>query len=201
MDLLHRERSQGRAAMHGREVACLPGGMGSPLGLVRGRASPFRAKSVCSASVTSSLVAAYSVSGAPTAWVIQAITFRTRFVHSTDEVPRRSPAFGPGTTARYKSHTKGSRHAPVTGTGSPRPRLWGCQQRQSRGAWTRLAGFACSEKQNLRVPRGPLRFMGPVSPARIATTWLGGTSSRLRAGSLSNSPQQPEPAPVAVRSR
>ena len=34
----HRERGQGRAAMRGREVACLPSSVGSPLGRSRGLA-------------------------------------------------------------------------------------------------------------------------------------------------------------------
>ena len=195
-----RERSQGRAAMCGHEVACLPGGMGLPLGRSCGRASPFRAKFVLSAQFQTGLVSAYAVSGAPMTPVFQAITFCTWFVRFTDEVPRR-PGLIRWVTASYKSHTKGWPHASVPGTGSPRPCLRGCQQRQSRNALVRLAGPACSERQNLRVPRGPFRFMGPVSPAIAATKWPGGTSSHQLAGLLRNGPQQPVKRRVAVSPR
>ena len=117
-----RERSQGRAAMRGHEVACLPGGMGLPLGRSCGRASPLRAKFVLSAQFQTGLVSAYAVSGAPMTPVFQAITFCTWFVRFTDEVPRR-PGLIRWVTASYKSHTKGWPHASVPGTGSPRPCL------------------------------------------------------------------------------
>src|SRR6266700_1161544 len=76
VDSLHRECSQGRAAMRGLEVASLPSGAGSHLGRSRGRASTFLAKSVLSASSSAGLLAAYAVSGAPTAPVFPAITPR-----------------------------------------------------------------------------------------------------------------------------
>jgi hypothetical protein len=186
--------------MHGLEVACLPGGMGLPLGRSRGRASPFRAKFVLSAQFQTGLVSAYAVSGVPMTPVFPAITFGTGYVRFTDEVPRR-PGLTRRVTASYKSYTKGLRHASVAGTGSPRPRLKGCQQRQSRGALGRFAGQACSERQNLRVPRGPFRFMGPVSPAIAATKWPEGTSSPQLAGLLRNRPQQPETGRAAVHPR
>ena len=47
----HRERSQGRAEMRGREVASLPGESGLHMGQSQGRASPFLAKSVLSANI------------------------------------------------------------------------------------------------------------------------------------------------------
>lgn len=195
-----RERRQGRTAMGGREVASLPSGMGLPLGRSHGRASPCRAKSVLSASFKTGLGAAHAVSGTPMALVLPAITSCIRNVGLTDEVPRR-PGLGGQVTARYKPHAKGSRQAPVTGRGSPPPRLWGCQQRQSRGAPIRVTGSACSERQNLRVPVGSFRFMGPVSPAIAATKWPDRTSSDQLAGALSNSPQQPVGKRTAVRSR
>jgi len=195
-----RERSQGRAARRGREVASLPGRMGLPLGRSRERASLFRAKFVLAEQFPSGRASANAVSGAPLTPVLQAITFGTGFVRFTDEVPRR-PGLLRRVTVSYKSYTKGWRHASATGTGSPRPRLQGCQQRQSRGALDRGSGRACSERQNLRVPQGPLRFMGSVSPAITATKWPEGTSSLQPAGSLRNKPQQPEPEPAAVRSR
>ena len=195
-----RERSQGRAVMPGLEVACLPGRTGLPLGWSRERASLFRAKFVQSGQYQTGRAAAYAVSGAPVTPVFQAITFCTWFVRFTDEVPRRLGLIG-RVTASYKSHTKGLPHASVAGTGSPRPRLRGCQQRQSRGALDRFSGRACSERQNLRVPHGPPRFMGSVSPAITATKWPGGTSSRQLAGSLRNRPQQPEQEHAAVSPR
>jgi len=200
MGLPHRERSQGRAAMHGHEVASLPGEMGPPLGQSHERASPFLAKFGLSASLTTGRDAAHAVSGAPMALVLPATTSCIQYVRFTDEIPRRLVPVGrvnPG----YKSYTKGPSHASETGTAFPRPRLKGCQQRQSRGARLRLAGGACSERQNLRVPLGPLGFMGPVSPTNAATKWRDGTSSRQLAGLLSNSPQQPKPGQAAVRSR
>jgi hypothetical protein len=200
MGYSYRERSQGRAARRGHEVACLPGEMGSPLGQSQERASPFLAKFDQSASFATGRAAAHAVSGALMTLVLPAITSCTWFVRSTDEVPRR--LVPPGrVTLGYKSHTKGQAHASETGTAFPRPRLKGCQQRQSRGAGDRLAGHSCSERQNLRVPPESFRFMGPVSPANAATKWRDGTSSRQLAGPLSNSPQQPEPGSAAVRSR
>jgi hypothetical protein len=201
-----RERSQGRVARRGREVACLPGVMGSHLGRSRGRETPSLSKSVLSASFVTGRAAVHAVSGALMTPVLPAITSRTRNVPLTDEVPRRPLAFGSRVSRAYKSDTKGPAHAPVTGRVSPQPRLQGCRQRQSRGARSRRGssssgGSGCSERQNLRVPCGPLRFMGPVSPAIAATQWPDGTSSCQLAGSLRNSPQQPEPGHAAVRHR
>ncbi len=195
----HRERSQGRAVMRGHEVASLPGGTGLHMGQGHGRASPFLAKSVLSAYFWTGLGAADAVSGAAVALVLPAITFCEWFVRPTDEVSRR-PGFL-RVSVGYKSHTKGQRDASVMGTGFPRPRLKRYQQRQSKGARCRFGGSVCSERQNLRVPRGPGRFMGPVSPAVRATKWLGRTSSCPTAGSLRNSPQQPVSARAAVHPR
>jgi hypothetical protein len=198
--LCHRERSQGRAAMCGHEVACLPGEMGLPLGQSHERASLFRAKFVLSASFSTGRDAADAVSGAPMALVLHATTSCTQYVRFTDEVPRR-PLLGGWVSLGYKSYTKGLGYASETGKASSQPRLKGCQQRQSRGARGQFAGNACSERQNLRVPSGSLRFMGPVSPAIVATNWRDGTSSCQLAEMLSNSPQQPGPGQTAVRSR
>src|SRR6266436_901521 len=196
----HRGRSQGRAAMRGHEVASFPGEMGPPLGQSHERASPFLAKFVLSAFFATGRDAAHADSGAPMTLVLPATTSRVQYVRFTDEVPRRLVRQR-RVSLGYKSHTKGQGDASETGTAFPRPRLKGCQQRQSRGASVRHAGYSCSERQNLRVPRGPLGFMGPVSPATAATTWRDGTSSCQLAGLLSNSPQQPEPGHTAVRSR
>ena len=199
VDLVHRGRSQGCAAMRGREVASFPGEMGPPMGPSHERASPFLAKFVLSASFATGRDAAHAVSGGPMTWVRPAVTSRAQHVRFTDEVPRR-PSHRQ-VSLGYKSPTKGRGHASETGTAFPRPRLKGCQQRQSRGVGARLAGHSRSERQNLRVPPGPLRSMGPVSPANAATTWRDRTSSGQLADRLSNSPQQPDPGQAAVRSR
>jgi len=198
----HWERSQSRTAIGGYEVASFPEPMGRPLGQSPERASPFLAKFVLSASFTTGRDAAQAVSGAPMALVLPAATSVAQHVRFTDEVPRRPLLIG-GVSSGYKSYTKGRAHASETGTAFPRPRLKGCQQRQSRGSCSaRSVGQSMgSERQNLRVPPGLLRVMGPVSPAKTATKWRSGTSSRQLAGLLSNSPQYPESAPVAVRSR
>jgi hypothetical protein len=195
----HRERSQGRPAMGGREVASFPGKMGPPLGQSQERASISVAKFGLSAFNATGRAAAYSVSGVLVSLVLPAATSCVQFVCSTDEVPRR-PLSG-GVSPGYKSYTKGQGEASEAGTAFPRPRPKGCQQRQSRGVPLRLAARTCSEKQNLRVPPGPLRSMGPVSPATAATKWRDGTSSCQLAGLLRNSPPQPEPGRAAVRSR
>jgi len=197
-----RERSQGRAVMSGHEVASLPGEMGLPLGQGRERASHTGAKFDLSAYKKTGRDAAHAVSGALAAFVGPAITSRTGFVRFTDEVPRRLVLQGP-VNPGYKSDTKGPGYASETGTAFPRPRLKGCQQRQSRG---RRLGRpsdpgAGSERQNLRVPLGPVRSTRPVSPATAATTWRDGTSSRQLAGPLSNSPLQPNAGQVAIRPR
>jgi len=198
--LPHRERSQDRTAMGGHEVASFPGEMGSPLGWSHERASLSWAKFVLSASFATGRDAAHAVSGTPMALVRHAATSRAQHVRSTDEVPRRL-VLGGRVSLGHKSHTKGRSNASDARTAFPRPRIKGCQQRQSRGRRARLASIACSERQNLRVPSGPLRVTGPVSPAISATKWRGGTSSRQLAGLLSNSPKYPEPGQAAVRSR
>lgn len=185
-----RERSQGWAVMPSHDVASLPSGTGLPLGQVRGRASPFLAKSVFSASKQRSLNALHAAYRRLTALVLHAIMSSTRKVHSTDEVLRRPTPPGRA-TADYKPYAKGQHHAPVAGTGSPRPRLQGYQQRRSRGAPTRFGGKACSERQNLRVPLGSAWFMGLVSLEDKAAKWPEGTFSPQSAGSLRNNPQQP----------
>ena len=197
----HQERSQGRVARRGREVACLPSWAGSRLGRSRGRETPSLSKSVLSASFVTGRAVADAVSGALMTPVLPAITSGIRNVRLTDEIPRRPAAFGSQVSLAYKSDTKGPAHAPVPGRGSPPPRLQGGRQRQSRGIRRRVSGGGCSERQNLRVPCGPLRFMGPVSPAVAATQWPGRTSSCQPAGALRNRPQQPEPGRAAVRSR
>jgi len=199
----HRGRSQRRAAMGGVEVASFPGEAGPPMGqsAVVERASPFRAKFGLSAPSATGRVAAYAVSGQTIALVLPAVTPCTQHVRFTDEVPRR-PVLEQ-VSLDYKSHTKGRGYASAAGMAFPQPCRKGCQQRQSRGLRPgRSLGLgACSERQNLRVPPGPLRSMGPVSPVDKATTWPVGTSSPQSSGPLSNSPPQPKTGQAAVRSR
>ena len=186
----HWERCQGRAVMSGREVAGLAGVMGWPLGLNAGRVSPFRTKSAFPASFAGSRGASDAVIGALRYQVLPAITSHGRFVHWTDKVPRCPGACGQ-VSARYKPYAKGSRDAPVAGTVSPRPRLQGCQQRQSSPLR--------DERQNLRVPSRADGFMGSVSPESQVTKWPGGTSSCQHPGTLRNNPQQPGRLRAAVR--
>jgi len=187
--LSHRERSQRWAVMPNDEVAGLPGMAGLHLGWSRSqeRTSPFRVKFGLSTSLTSRVIAD-AVSDAPSASVVHAIMLCAQHVPLTDEVPRRLVPPGqvsPG----YKSHTKGLGDASEAGRVSPQPRPKGCQQRQSRGLSGRFADRTCSERQNLRVPREPLRSMRLVSSTTAATTWPGGTSSCQMADLLSNNPQ------------
>ncbi len=182
----NRECSQGLAAMSGIGVAGLPGGMGSRLGKAAGRASALRAKSVFSASAKRSRDAVHAVSGGPTVLVQHAVTFGRGFVHLTDEVLRHTDPGG-RLSVRYKPDAKGGRDVSVAGRVSPQPRLRGWQQRRSRGPRAKDRG---SERQNLRVPSGPGKFMGSVSPVIKATEWPGGISSCLLAGLLRNNPEQ-----------
>ena len=185
----HRERSQGGPAMGRRDVAGLPSAAGLHIGRVQGRASPFRAKSVFSTSFRRILSAIHAVTGASMAPVVQAIMSCTRKVPQTDEVLRRLVPLG-RVTAGYKPYAKGQPHAPVMGTGSPRPHLQGWQQRRSRGASSGFDQWTLFERQNLRVPCGSDAHMGRVSLTAQATQWPGGTSSRQPVGLLRNCPQQ-----------
>ena len=120
-----RERSQGRVARRGREVACLPGAMGSHLGRSCGRETPSLSKSVLSASSVTGRAAAHAVSGALMTPVLPAITSRTRNVPLTDEVSRRPLPSGSGVSLAYKSDTKGPADTPMTSWcfARPKPRL------------------------------------------------------------------------------
>ena len=195
-----RERSQGRAEMGGREVACLPGEMELPLGWNDERATSSLAKFDPFASSAAGRDVVNAVSSGPTYPVAQATTYHTWKVRFTDEVPRR-PAPQGRVSLGYKPDTKGQGHASETGTVSPRPRPKGCQQRQSRGSRLRVSGGTCSERQNLRVPFGPFGSMGQVSPTCNATKWQDRTSSGQWVGLLSNSLLQPKSGHAAVRSR
>lgn len=200
--LSHQGRSQLWAAMPTDEVAGLPGTAGLHLGQNRShtlRASPFRAKYGLSA-LAADRAAANAVSRVPTILVLQAIMLGAQHVPLTDEVPRRPVPRG-RVSQGYKPYAKGRGYASETGRASPQPRPKGCQQRQSRGLRARFAVLACSERQNLRVSREPLRSMGLVSSATAATKWPGGTSFRQPADLLSNSLAQPESGHGAVRAR
>lgn len=196
----YRGRSQDGAVMGRSDVADLPSGAGLPLGRDSGRASALLAKSVFSASTQRSLGATHAVSGVLTLPVRHAVMPRTRKVHSTDEVLRCLNSWS-WVTAGYKPNAKCPPHAPVTGTVSPRPRLRGWQQRRSRDTPIPSNGKASLERQNLRVPLGSPRYMGPVSPAAQAAKWPDGTSSHQAVGSLRNTPQRAGVAPAAVHPR
>lgn len=196
-----RESSQGDPVMGRLEVAGLPSGRGSRLGRSDGRETPSLSKSGLSASSETGRVAAHAASGALITPVLHAITCGQWNACLTDEVPRRPQPVRVRVRVAYKSDTKGPPDAPAPGRGSPPPRPQGCRQRQSRGAGLRSPEGSCSERQNLGGPCGPPRFMGPVSPAVAATQWPDRTSSGQPAGSLRNSPPQPEGARATVRSR
>jgi hypothetical protein len=194
-----RESSQGCAVMRGLEVASLPSWMGSPLSRSHKRATPSLAKFVQSAQMQTVRAAARTVADGSMlmASVLHAITSDKWNAHLTDEVPQCPWLPADKVSLVYKSDTKGPTDALATRTGSPWPRPWGCRQRQSRGPH----GCGDFERQNLRVPSGPLRSTGPVSPLSPATKWLDGTSSRQHNGSLRNRLTQPENARLAVHQR
>ncbi len=152
------ERRQGRAAMRGREMACLPGDAGLPLGQRLERATPYLAKFGLSAFFKTGRSGAYAVSVASKSLVSHAIMPHIWNAHLTDEVPR-CPGRKVQVKAGYKPHAKGWLNAPVAGTFSPRPRFQGCQQRQSRHGSKSLA-----QRQNHRVSWPSGGFMELVSP-------------------------------------
>src|SRR5438045_6747602 len=162
-----KERSQGCPAMDGHEEARFRRPLGWPLGPDRRRASPHWAKSVFSASLWRIPAAADTVSGTQSVRVAQAITPDIWFDHITGEVP---PCLASATqaTAGYKQASKGQSDARGAGTVSYRPRLQGCQQRQSSPEQR-------DERQNLKQSiRAPVTRI--ASPESSATKWLVGTS-------------------------
>lgn len=171
-----RERSQGRAAMCGHEVASLPGEVESPSGRTDKRATTLLAKFGLSASLATGRAAAHAVSGVLTAPVLQAITSRTGNPRSTDEVPTCLAARR--ATAGYKMASKGQPYARAAATASYRRRPRGCQQRHSNPAHR-------DERQYLKQPvQAPVTRK--VSPGASATKWPGGTSSRQPPSTLRN---------------
>ena|SRR3989442_11149245 len=171
------ERSQGCPAMESHEEARFRRPLGWPLGPVRRRASPHWAKSVFSASFWRIPAAADTVRGVQSVRVAQAITPDIWFDHITGEVPP-CPAPHAQATAGYKQASKGQLDARVAGTVSYRPRLQGCQQRQS-------SPDQRDERQNLKQSiRAPVTRI--VSPESSATKWPVGTSSRQLSFTLRN---------------
>jgi hypothetical protein len=166
--LSRRERSQGRSAMGGHEVASLPGEVESPYGWTDKRATTLLAKFDLAASFATGRATAHAVSGGPTAPVLQAITTRTGNPRFTDEVPTCLAARR--VTAGYKMASKGQSYARAAATASYRRRPRGCQQRQSNPAHR-------DERQYLKQPvQAPVTRK--VSSGASATKWPGGTSSR-----------------------
>jgi len=200
-----RESSQGRAVMRVHEVASLPSRAGLHMGWSQERASVNWAKFDQSASSKTGRGVVRAGSDALVTLVRHAITYCKRSVHRTDEVLRCPSSCWAGVSATYKSETKGSTDASVTGMVSLQPRLKGYRQSQSRSAHRRpglgLGVGRSFERQNLGVPCGPSRFMGPVSPGIKATTWPGGTFSCQVPGMLRNRPQQPRGIHRAVHTR
>jgi hypothetical protein len=192
-----RDRSQCATARLRSDVAGLPSRTGLPMSRPYRRASALLAKSVLSASPPRRRDAADAVSGVLIRPVPPAIMPSTRKVHSTDEVLRRLTSLG-WVMADYKPDAKGQLYASVRETASSRLPLQGWQQRRSRGAVSRVGAPKLSERQNLRVPLGSGWYMGAVSPDTQTTKWLDGTSSCPVDGTLSNIPQQPATARVAV---
>lgn len=190
------ERSQRWAVKPSDDVAGLTSVMGSLLGRSCGRASLSRAKSGLLASFVRGPCAVCSVSGGAMTPVRHAITSGIWNIQLTGELPRCLGPHSEGPVRpSYKSPTKGWGHAPVAGTASPRPRLWGSQQSQSSPE------FSPDERQNLRVSWAPPGSMGIVSSAAAATKWPERTSSFQPADGLRNLPQQPRLVPTTVRQR
>jgi hypothetical protein len=98
----HQERSQGRAAMLGLEVASFPGEMELHLGWSHKRATSFLPKFVLSASSATGRAPAHAVSGVPMVPVRPATAYRAQNVRFTDEV-RRGPALSGRVSLGYKS--------------------------------------------------------------------------------------------------
>ena len=194
------ERCQGEPAMVRREEARRRRLAGSRLGRDSGRVRALVTKPMASASWVPSS-AADAVSRQRAVSVMHEIMLDQWHHHPTGELPPRPGALRCVPVIRtHKELPKRSGQAREPGTGSPRPWPQGTQQRQSRGRSAHSGGRICLERQNLRVPRGPVRFMGQVSSTAQAPKWPGRTSSVQPVLRLGNSPQQPLRAPVAVRS-
>jgi len=196
MSCSHRERSQGRAVMHGHEVASLPSWTGLPLGRSQRRASPFLAKSDQSARFFGTgRGVAHAVSDTLLALVLQAIMSDNANAHPTDEVPR----------CPWRSMAK------VDWSISPKRKEQSMHRRRERvlpGLVLRDGGSAGVEVHaQARTPKGKTSEcqVGQLGPraqlaARIrATKWPDGTSSCHSIAQLRNRLIQPDRARLAVR--
>jgi hypothetical protein len=141
--------------------------------------------------------AAVTVNRRRSKWVVREVTSGKGFLLSTDEVPR-CPGLTPRVIREYKARPKVRVYAPVSGTGSLRPALQGCQQCQSR--CLALAAWG-AERLNLRKPIAPVPVMRTVSPTIQATLWPGRTSSGQPVGLLRNIPQHRAGADRVVQPR
>jgi hypothetical protein len=195
------ERRQGGPAMARREEAGLRCLVGSRFGGYSGRVRALMTKPVAS-DPRMLPVAAYAVSRDMAVPVMREVMQDPWHIHPTGEVPPCPSALQRLSVTRgHKVRPKRLGYSRVSGTGSPRPRPWGCQQRQSSGGSGASAPCVLHERLNLRVPRGPSWFMGQVSLTAQATKWPSRTSSGQPVShGLRNSPQQPEAGHLAVHS-
>ena len=159
---------------------------GVPLRPIRGRGCALSPKSALPDLYREvPLPAAVTINRWASKWVKRGVTLGKGFVLSTDEVPR-CPDLNSRVTREYKALLKVRGHAPVCGTGSLRPALQGCQQRQSRCLGLAARG---AERQNLRKPFLAPPDMGKVSRKIKATIWPERTSSAQLLRPLRNVPQ------------
>lgn len=194
------ERSQGGPVMARREEASRRRRAGSRFGRDSGRVCAPVTKPMASAPWMPSPVA-NAVSLRMVVPVKREVMLDQWHHHRTGELPPRPGALRcVPVTRTHKAPPKRSGQAREPGTGSPRPWPQGTQQRQSRGRPAHLGGRISLQRQNLRVPRGPVRFMGPVSSTAQAPKWPGRTSFAQPVLRLRNRPQQPLSQHVAVRS-
>jgi hypothetical protein len=186
----HRGRSQGGSVMGRLDVASLPRRTGLPLGRVRGRASPFRAKSGFSASIQGSRGAFHAVIGVkrPRCYM-RSCRAQGRFIR-----PMRSygvPPLGGGKLLAISPMRKASTTRRWRERDLPGPVF-----KDSSSAGVEVRPTASAAK---RAPKGKtsecrwgLLGSWDQSACRIkATKWPGGTSSSQSGSLLSNSPQQP----------
>ena len=195
MSCSHRERSQGRAVMHGHEVASLPSWTGLPLGRSQRRVSPFLTKSVLSGHFETGRGVAHAVSDALMALVLQAIMSDNANTHPTDEVPR----------CPWRSVAK------VDWSISPKRKEQSRHRRRERVLPGPVLGDSGSAGVEVlaqaRAPKGKtsecqVGWLGPRAKlaARIkATLWPDGTSSCPSCAQLRNRLIQLDRACLAVR--
>lgn len=170
------ERSQGGPATGRREEASPDRRAGLRLGGSRGRASPYRAKSVASTPTTRLPETMRAVTGSQFAPVPHAIMFGTWCSQITGEVPQRLLATG--VNQRYKSRTKSAGDALMIGTASYWPDLQGYQQIQSS---SRRGNERCNQNQSVNWTATRI-----VSSTLAATKWPAGTSFQQPVPTLRN---------------